>query len=76
MSNLRELPPPANDVREALAEALEHADEYRCIMIVGLRHDTSQSIRSSTMDGMEKQFLASFVSAWAAAWFQINPEET
>lgn len=81
MSNLRELPPVTNDVRETLAEVMEFADDLDAVIIIGLKKPGCdkgggwQTLNASSCDYYKKMFLVQFLNAWANAWFGIKPEE-
>lgn len=73
MSNVRELI-VETDCKEVISEALEHAEEFDGVIIIGLKKDGTQSLRSSTMSGMQKAFLVSFMNAWMNHWFELGEQ--
>lgn len=63
-----------NDVREALEEVLAYSDNLDGVIILGLKKDSGQALWTSTMSGMQKAFLASFLQAWIVKWFRLEDE--
>lgn len=58
------------DVKQTLEECLELADSLQGVIVIGLTKETSQFIRTSTMNAMEKAFCIQFANAWLNKWFE------
>lgn len=63
-----------NDCRKTVEEALQWIDNCEAVMVVALTKDGSQILRTSTASGQQKSFMVSFLNAWLARWFNIQPE--
>lgn len=78
-SNVRLLaPPPAppSDVGDVLVDALERLELFEGVVIIALRKDGMQEMRTSTMSAYQKCYLAAFHQAVMLRWFEeIQDEE-
>lgn len=60
------------DVKEVVEDCLKWCEGCEAIMIVALDKNGTQILRTSTMSGMQKSFLVSFLNAWMAKWFGLE----
>jgi hypothetical protein len=60
------------DVNEALTETLNQVDGLDAVIILAIRKDGQQFMRTSTMSGYEKCFLKCFFDAWISKWFALE----
>ena len=60
-----------SDVKSTLEDAIKMSDDLSSVIVLGLKKDSSQLLLTSTMSGMEKAFLMSFLIAWMTKWFQL-----
>lgn len=63
-----------SDVKEVLQEMLDMSDSLSCVMAVGLTKESTQILRGSTMSGLEKAYIVSFMNAWMANLFNIGED--
>lgn len=61
-----------SDVKSTLEDAIKMSDDLSSVIVLGLKKDSSQLLLTSTMSGMEKAFLMSFLNAWMTKWFQLE----
>lgn len=59
------------EIIEVLEDVKSQAGNLKCIVVLGLYHDTSQMLRTSNSSAIEKSFLLAFFQAWMAKWFNL-----
>lgn len=64
-----------SDSKEVVEDALNWVSECKGVMILAIKRDGSQILRTSTMNAMQKSFLCAFLNAWMTKWFQLENEK-